>query len=145
MLDVASLEKAWHHIVTRHPILRSSVCWEDTEDAVQRVHSHIDLPFLSLDWRGLTAEEQSGNLEAYSQSDRRRGFDLTKPPLLRLTPIRMGEGDHQLVWTFHHILSDLGSDQVVLKEAFTFYDSLCEGKELCLEEIPLYKQHCAWL
>ena len=35
-------------------------------------------------------------------ADRRRGFEFTRAPLFRLTLLRNGTAEYQLVWTFHH-------------------------------------------
>jgi NRPS condensation-like uncharacterized protein len=144
-LNVPALQAAWRRVVQRHAILRSSLRWEDTNEPVQEVHRHVELPFAEQDWRALPAATQHERLEEYLQADRRRGFVLVVPPLMRLLLIRMADADYRLLWTFHHILSDGRSDVLVSKEVFTFYDALREGREAQLAEPPSYRNHGAWV
>ena len=61
------------------------------------------------------------------QDDRRRGFDLARPPLLRLALHRLKDDHYQFVWTSHHILIDGRSRQILLEELFAIYDALATG------------------
>ena len=56
-------------------------------------------------------------------ADRKRGFELSVPPVMRLTLVRTAEGILTVVWTFHHILLDARSIFVVLREAFEIYEA----------------------
>ena len=48
----------------------------------------------------------AARLAAYLEADRAAGFDLARAPLMRLALFRMGEAEHQLVWTHHHLVLD---------------------------------------
>jgi amino acid adenylation domain-containing protein len=141
-LNVPAFRRAWERVVERHPILRASLRWQDVEEPVQEVHRRIDLPLEERDWRVLSPDEQSRQLESFSLSDRRQSFDLTKAPLLRLTLIRFADAEYRLVWTFHHIISDGYSDVLILKEVFALYDALRLGQDLALEPASPYGEHC---
>lgn len=48
---------------------------------------------------------------------------------MRLTLVRAAPEVHHLVWwTFHHLLVDGWSVPLVLKEVFTVYAELCQGR-----------------
>ena len=49
-------------------------------------------------------------------SDRRRGFDLARPPLLRWTLIRAGAAESWFLWTHHHVIVDGWSYAAMLGE-----------------------------
>ena len=53
--------------------------------------------------------------------DRAERFDLTAPPLLRFTLVRLGGREHRLVFTNHHILMDGWSVPVLVQELLTLY------------------------
>ncbi|MDO1900800.1 condensation domain-containing protein, partial [Escherichia coli] len=80
----------------------------------QLIHKQVRLPFEVFDWSAREDLEQA--LESYAQVARRKGFDLTREPLLRIAVIRVGEGRHHLVYTNHHILMDGWSGSRLLGE-----------------------------
>lgn len=144
-VNAGALRRAWQAVMRRHQILRTSLRWENLETPVQEVWREVMVPFESQDWQALSPTEQRRRLEEHLACDRRRGFDLTAAPLMRLLLLRFGTEDYRLIWTFHHILSDGRSDVLVSKEVFEHYEAFCEGRELQLPEAPSYRNHGAWL
>jgi amino acid adenylation domain-containing protein len=109
------------------------------------VHGQVQLPLKQQDWRQLSKSDREDKLQAYLKADRQQGFDLTKPPLMRLALFQLEEANYTLVWTFHHILLDGRSLQLLLKEVFTFYEAFCRGEELQLTQPLPYQDYIEWL
>ena len=143
-INVAALQKAWQRVVDRHLILRTGFRW-DAESPLQEVHSSVTVRFEEHDWRRQPQAEQTEKLEDYFISDRRKGFELSKPPLMRWSIFRLADNQYQLIWTFHHALLDGRSHHLVLKEVFSFYDAYQSGHELELSEPLPYRQYIEWL
>ncbi len=144
-LQVGAFASAWQRVIDRHPALRTAFVWEDVEDPVQVVCRTARLTLERDDWRGLSASEQHERLSALLRSARRRGFELTQAPLMRLMLIRLTEDSYQFVWSFHHLLLDGWSFPIVLKEAFSFYEAFCRGEDLDLACPHPYRDYIAWL
>jgi len=144
-LDQALFEHAWQMVVDRHPILRTGFLWRDLPAPLQAVRQEVPLSWDRQDWRGLTADEQERRLAAYLEEDRRRGFDLATPPLMRLALIRLGEDAHQFVWSHHHLLIDGWSIQILLREVFAVYESGRAGGAPQLAPLRPYRDYIAWL
>ncbi len=108
-LDPMALRAAWQSALDRHEILRTSFHWRGLRHPVQAVHRRVALPFEVVQ---AGADEVAGLIER----DRRRGFDLASPPLMRLTLARLAADDHVLVWTHHHLLLDGWSVALLLDE-----------------------------
>src|SRR5262249_33131408 len=81
-LQVEAFQRAWQQVVDRHPALRTTFNWGQLDRPLQVVHRQVRVPWELQDWRGLTDVDQRGRLEAFLETDRRRGFDLQQPPLL---------------------------------------------------------------
>ncbi len=143
-LQVSAFKQAWERVLERHPVLRTSFCWEGDNEPRQYVHRQVRPPLEQQDWRGLSVLEQKDRLKTYLQVDRRQGFVLTEAPLMRLALLQMSESDYQLVWTFHHALMDGRSLAIVLKEVFGFYDAYCQGEDLQLQPPLSYRDHIQW-
>ncbi|HXM34163.1 MAG TPA: condensation domain-containing protein, partial [Pyrinomonadaceae bacterium] len=143
-LSIDLLQKAWRRVVERHLILRTGFRW-DVEPPLQEVHQSATLVLKEEDWRDKSDEEQTERLREYLKSDRQRGFELDKPPLMRLALFRLAENQYQLIWTFHHALLDGRSHHLVLKEVFSFYEAYRRGQDLELNEPLPYRQYIEWL
>src|SRR5258708_3716429 len=76
------------------------------EKPLQVVWREVELPFEVEDLSGLGPDLQEGRLEEYLAEDLRRGFELDRPPLLRLVVFGLGEGKWELVWSFQHLILD---------------------------------------
>ena len=127
-LNIAAFQQSWERVVARHPSLRTSFHWEGLEAPLQYVHASVDLPFNVEDWRKLDTSEQKRRMDAYLRSDRKRGFALAEPPLTRVMVFRIGETHYQCVWTIHHLLVDMRSAVLILREVFGLYDACLNGR-----------------
>ena len=144
-LDVSALKASWQRVVERHPILRTFFVWEHRDRPLQIVREQVKLPWEEYDWRGDNLAKKQAQLEGFLEIDRRRGFDLTKAPLMRLSLIRVTQETYQFVWSFHHILMDGWCLPLILKEVSAFYEAFRHGKDLYLETPRPYQDYIAWL
>lgn len=144
-LDLKGFRKAWKHLLDRHSVLRTAFVWKDLKRPLQAVCKHSELPLKEEDWRGLPAERRRRELETYLEADRLRGFELTRPPLMRLALFRVDDETYQFVWTHHHVLLDGWSTYLVIKELFHVYEKLCDGERPELEPSRPYRDYIAWL
>ena len=124
----------------RHPTLRTSFEWRDGSAPYQQVH---DTANITIDIRDV-AEAGLGLLE-FLRADRLTGFDLTAPPLMRLTFFREAHGLGVLVWTLHHILMDGRGFVIVLSEVEDAYEKLVSGEEVLASSGPAYRPYIDWL
>jgi amino acid adenylation domain-containing protein len=138
-------QKAWQKVVERHAALRTSFYWEDVEQPVQVVQRGLDMPVQQEDWSGLDGAEQLTRLQAFLTDERRRGFDLSKAPLMRVTVIKLAESSCQLILSLHHIIMDGWSLAVVFQEVSAYYESYSQMRELELASSPPYGNYIAWL
>jgi amino acid adenylation domain-containing protein len=143
-LDVDAFEEAWKRVARRHPMLRTSFQWDGLDAPVQQVHTR--LPSLERhDWRDRSEKDQEAELEMFVRSDRRRGFDLRRAPLMRLSLFQLAPSAYRFVWTFHHALLDGWCISIVLKEIFAFYDAFRRGQEPVFDEPRPYRDYIEWL
>ena len=143
-LRAAAFRQAWENVVERHAILRTGFHWSDPQPR-QEVHRHARLHFEQKDWRGLSEREQDNRWEAYLEAERRRGFELTAPPLMRVAVFHVGEAKHRFVWTFHHLLLDGRAMATLLDEVFNCYEAFCLGRDGEPPPSPPYRDYIEWL
>ncbi|MCP4657952.1 MAG: non-ribosomal peptide synthetase, partial [bacterium] len=138
-------QRAWQRVVDRHSALRTSFHWQGLEKPVQVVYRRIPLTLAHTSWRRLPAAEQQTRLAGYLDADRKRGFDLTVAPLMRLALFELDEDVWRFVWSFHHLYIDGWSSNLVLNEVFRCYEAFSEGREVGLAPCRSYRRYIAWL
>jgi amino acid adenylation domain-containing protein len=141
----ALFTRAWQCVADRHPALRTSFHWDDLEKPLQVVHRRVSVPVIEEDWSTCTASEAKSRLEEYVANDRRRGFVLSEPPLMRLTYARLPGGGWHFVWSFHHIVLDGWSVQLLLKELWSFCRAFWAGQDASLPPVRPFVDYIGWL
>jgi surfactin family lipopeptide synthetase C len=144
-LDIPTFRAAWSQVVSRHAVLRTGFAWEGREEPHQVVYDEAELEFDGGDLDGLSADGQNERLEQHLKEDRRRGFDVRRPPLIRIAVFRVSDTENIFVWSLHHLVLDAISCVIVIKEVFEIYDALVEGREIRLDLPIPYRKYIEWL
>ena len=144
-LNIPAFKAAWQKVLNRHPVLRTSFYWEDTDKSLQLVHQRVQLTLDKQDWRGLSLREQKKRIKSFLLSDREQVFNISLAPLMRLILIQIAEDAYQFIWSYHYILLDGWSSRLVFKEVFALYKAFCQGQDLHLAKPHPYKDYISWL
>jgi amino acid adenylation domain-containing protein len=144
-LDLTILGESWHRLVARHPALRSTIHWTDLDHRFQVVHRHAKALLDYEDWRELTATQQEERLGFYIQSDRKRGFVTSQPPLSRLSVLQLRGDLHQLIWSIHHVVIDGWCLSILLHEMLDTYEAVRGGHEPVLRPSRPFRDYVGWL
>ncbi|HEU4558943.1 MAG TPA: non-ribosomal peptide synthase/polyketide synthase, partial [Longimicrobium sp.] len=143
-LDGPALERSLGEIVRRHESLRT-VFAEVDGSPVQVIvpFSGFTLPVEELSALGGADREAAVRRRAGEEA--RRAFDLSAGPLFRAALLRLGEEEHVLLLSMHHIVSDGWSRGVLYRELSALYDAYREGGESPLPELPVqYADYAVW-
>jgi amino acid adenylation domain-containing protein len=143
-LNVDAFKKAWEGILGRYQVLRTAFRWEGLEEPRQDVYIKVELPFETQDWQHLSADRQQSQFREFLKADRKRVFNLTETPLLRLSLIHLGDASYRFVWTYHHIILDGTSRRVILEELFAIYDAIRRGETPNLPPTIPYRDYIDW-
>ncbi|MFD2875856.1 condensation domain-containing protein [Paenibacillus rhizoplanae] len=144
-LHEAHLEKSLSLLMERHDIFRTVFMYEELERPLQIVLEKRYPSIKFEDYTGLTEDEIEHHVEQFKQSDRERGFDLTKDVLLRIAVLKTGESRYEIIWSNHHILMDGWCMGNVVKEFFYMYAQLCSGKAIDVPAVKPYIHFIKWL
>jgi amino acid adenylation domain-containing protein/non-ribosomal peptide synthase protein (TIGR01720 family) len=143
--DAPAFAAAWQRVVARHAALRTAFLVQGVERPLQLVRREAELPWTFEDWRGLPEVDVAARWRDLLAADRARGFDLSRPPLMRLTLVRTAEAGHRLVWSSHHLIFDGWCFALLLTEVFTLYEVAVAGGEASLPPPRPYRDYIAWL
>ena len=143
-LNREALEKAINRIVERHESLRTHFEEKDGEpEQVIEAGLRIEVPV-----EDLSELEEGAQQERIAAAMRREGeepFDLARGPMLRMKVLKLGEQDHILLRTMHHIVSDGWSEGVFNREFEILYEAYREGRESPLKPLGVqYADFAIW-
>ena len=133
-LDLPTLTKALNEIVHRHEIVRTNFSAANGR-AVQIIAPSRTLEVAEVDFAA--AADHEAALLRWLDEGARVPFNLTSDLLLRASVARLAAGEHVLMLTMHHIISDGWSIGVIFRELFAVYAALRAGQAPALPELPL--------
>ncbi|MGN6152443.1 MAG: non-ribosomal peptide synthetase, partial [Lysobacteraceae bacterium] len=139
-LDLDALQATLDAIVDRHEILRTSYRVTDDGEPHQVIHAPTPLRIGVM--TGSSTEE---GLRAQVAAEAMQPFDLGSGPMLRASLLRLGDADHVLLMTMHHIASDGTSMGVLIDEFVQLYAAFADGGENPLPPLSVqYADFAQW-
>ncbi|MEV6429280.1 amino acid adenylation domain-containing protein [Nocardia sp. NPDC051463] len=140
-VDGERLRRAAQAVVDRHDILRAAFV-ETSAGPCQIVLDHAEIPFREIDLAGGDAQSPA-DPAAIAAADAAAGFDLSAPPLLRFTLIRLDAESFRLLVTNHHVILDGWSMPLLMRELLDYYGSPAHIDSA--GPAPSYRDYLSWL
>jgi hypothetical protein len=143
-LDREALRRGLEEVVRRHEILRTAFPAVDGQPvAVLKPPRELSLPVTDLG--DFPPARRAAAVRRLGVGEAGRGFDLAGDFLLRTRLLRLGEREHVLLLTTHHIVADGWSVGVLFSELGALYEAFCAGRALPLPEPPIqYTDFALW-
>ncbi|HEV7135720.1 MAG TPA: condensation domain-containing protein, partial [Steroidobacteraceae bacterium] len=143
-LDLEALQRALDVLMERHETLRTTFV-VNTEGLRQQVSAEARFPLAIVDLSGLDDRQRRQQLEQHRSDEIHRGFDLETGPLVRGRLIGLAPGEHVLLITIHHIVSDGWSMGVLCRELAAIYSAFHRGAENPLTPLAVqYADYTRW-
>lgn len=141
-LDLEALEKALEQIFRRQESLRTVF---RLEGGVPLQHilpaGGFHLNFIDLQARS-DADTEGLRL---AEEEARRPMDLAAGPLFRASVVRLAPGEHLLLITIHHIITDGWSMGVLTRELISFYEAAARSVPPALPPLPIqFGDYARW-
>lgn len=149
-LNIDALAWTFEEIVARHETLRTNVKVEEGL-AVQVIHGRIETFLDVRDLSNVDADHLNYKVKAYMLDEATRSFDIElnekarRTRLLRTRLLKLGEEEHILLVTMHHMISDGWSLGVLMKEVAHLYEAYQTDQVNRLDPLPIqYADYAAW-
>ena len=125
-LDTDALAEAMAYVIARHPVVGAGFTTDDDGNPVQvlKAGRRVDVSTVQL--------STDAEVEALRARDRDTGFDPGEPPLIRLTVVRLPDGRDGLLLSYHLLLWDGWSREIMLRDLFDAYQAVVAGEPLDL-------------
>ncbi|MDK8182713.1 non-ribosomal peptide synthetase [Paenibacillus sp. UMB4589-SE434] len=136
-LHVEALTMSLQKLIHRHESFRTSIQMA-AGSPVAVVHS---APAFQLEVKQCSEEEA----KLWIQQECQRPILLSEPALYRITLLRTGEQQHQLVMVLHHIITDGWSMGIMMNELCQLYSDFVGHTTTNLPPLPLtYSDYAHW-
>ncbi len=143
-LDSAALERSLQEIIRRHEALRTTFPSGDGQPS-QVIEEAIEFHLPLVDLRELPEPARESEARWLAQEEATRPFDLSRDLMLRGRLLRLGEQEHLLAITQHHIASDGWSIGVFWGELAALYEVFSNGLPSRLPDLPVqYADYAVW-
>ncbi|HZW18378.1 MAG TPA: amino acid adenylation domain-containing protein [Luteimonas sp.] len=137
-LDVDVLASALQSLVDRHDALRSTF---GPDGETLCVDERRELPLERIDLSGLDPDARGREAAARKRKAVETAFDLERGPLFRAELLRMGDDEHVLLMTAHHIVCDGWSWWVLVRELATAYARATGHDAPALPQAPSFADY----
>jgi amino acid adenylation domain-containing protein len=126
-IDEAAFVEAWRHLVRRHAVMRTVFREREGRPmAVVQDEVRFDVPVLDLTDRA--PADADAELRELTGRDQTIPFSLTEGPLLRVWLVRLPDARHYCYINMHHIVTDVWSLAVMVRDLEEFYTALAAGR-----------------
>src|SRR5882724_7019132 len=141
-LNVEALQASLEGLVARHEVLRTTFKANPGEP-VQVVAPRLDIPLPLVSISG-AADPYREAQRLWSQ-EKQIPLDLHNGPLLRAKLVRLGEQEHVLLLTTHHMVFDGWSRSILVRELGALYEAFLSGQSPNLPDLPIqYADYAVW-
>ncbi len=143
-LNIPVLEQSLEEIVQRHECLHT-VFVEIDGNPTQKIRS-FSSKLLSLEnCENLTSLEQEKTIQEIADRESIQPFELVAGPLFRFVLVRQSEIKHILLFVYHHIIGDVLSSSIMMKEVAECYQCLNSGLPISLVDLTVqYPDFAVW-
>ncbi|MFE5118151.1 amino acid adenylation domain-containing protein [Streptomyces sp. NPDC056669] len=121
-LDTDALSEAMAYVMARHPVVAAGFATDDDGNPVQVLAAGRRVHVRTVELTG------DADVEALRTRDRDTGFDPGEPPLIRMTVVRLPGDRDGLLLSYHLLLWDGWSREIVLRDLFDAYQAVLDGE-----------------
>jgi amino acid adenylation domain-containing protein len=143
-LDPGTLGRAFATVVGRHEALRAIFPSRDGQPTL--VVGPPWPPAIPLvDLAGVADASREREVRRIARQEHRQPFDLAAGPPLRVRLLRLGESEHVLLATVHHIVSDAWSMGLLVRELSELYTAFAADRLSPLPDLAIqYADFARW-
>ncbi|MBZ0256695.1 amino acid adenylation domain-containing protein, partial [bacterium] len=141
-VNVDALNQAFMQLLQRHEALRTGFIEIDGEPR-QAVHNNVAFAIKVIQPEADSDPETAAR--KLVEEDAHAPFDLSQPPLLRGTLIKLGAQRAVFVLTVNHIIGDGWSMQILFRDLLALYQSNLDARPSALKPLRIqYKDFARW-
>ncbi|MCF6134633.1 amino acid adenylation domain-containing protein [Thermoactinomyces vulgaris] len=143
--DPGLFEKSLNVLIERYDIFRTVFIYKKLKKPRQVVLQEREAKIQYQDFSHLPEDERNQKVEAWIRKDQTKPFDLSKDLLLRVSVLKTGSQQYQIVFSSHHILLDGWCMGIVFEDLFEIYGKLKNHEPVPHKKVTQYRELIRWL
>lgn len=145
-LDVNALEISLNRIIEKYDVLRTIIeCKYGTEPLQIVIKDRLTKIYFEDLTTHVKIHNRNEYIENFMVSDRKKGFDLNKDLLLRMSVFKDEEGSYKIVFSFHHIILDGWSWGIIINELFENYRNIKNSLKFIEKDAVPFVNYIKWI
>ncbi|MFL2075913.1 amino acid adenylation domain-containing protein [Marinilactibacillus psychrotolerans] len=140
-LDANKLNQVLTVLTEKYDVLRSNYFFEKLDQPKQVIFAQKDIQLQFEDISDVQKDKRKVALNDILKNDRQKKFNLKKDNLSRYKVISLTEKEHILLWTFHHVILDGWSMNILVNEMIGLYN----GEGIIENEKVKQEHYTDWL
>lgn len=138
----AQLERAFNELIARHDVMRANFNLEENN---LEIHPKVTIKITLHDLTNKNDTDQKRHTENFLISDKKVGFNLKKPPLIRANLFKISSQEFLFVMSYHHALFGGPSALMLVTELFKIYDAAVTQQAINLPKSANYEHYINYL
>lgn len=141
IIKIDILKQSFTIIAEKHDILRTSI---DSETGLAKIHEASNLQFQIDEIEVKNEEELDEQVQLWKNDDFHKPFNLMEPFLWRVKIVHT-ESDTRILWSFHYIILDDISANMIINEVLECYKILSQGRSYEKLDAKQMSEYVEWL
>ncbi|NET59029.1 MAG: hypothetical protein F6K47_23660 [Symploca sp. SIO2E6] len=143
-LNTLALEESLREIWRRHQTLQTTFKVVESQP-IQVITPHQTFALKIVNLQHLPPSDRDSQARRLATEEAQQPFNLSQGPLFRGTLLQLSPEEHWLLITFHHIVYDYWSENVLWRELTVLYAAFSTQQPSPLEELPIqYADFALW-
>lgn len=143
-LNYNYFKRSWNNVVGRNDSLKS-VFLAYNDKVYQCILKHLEIDIDYVDLSGKTIKDREEFIKDSIIADRRKEFNTSTAPLIRLSLYKISDNEHTLFLRFHVSIMDGWCFAFVLGEVMDEYESMIKRIDYAPSLRQTYKTYVDWL
>ncbi|NLD46456.1 MAG: AMP-binding protein, partial [Clostridiaceae bacterium] len=143
--DTNIMKQCFKALAENHDVLRTNFINEGLTKARQVVFKEREIEICEYDLSSETDENIDERLNQLVYEDKKRGFDLAKSSLMRITIIKLSANKYTIIWSNHHIIMDGWSRSILINEFFQYYSYIKNGLKIPNKNDYDFSDYVKWI
>lgn len=144
-LDIDILEKSYQSMVLKYDVFRTVFRYEKINEPMQVVIKNRKATIHYDDLTGFSKKEILDYIEQFKKADIKKGFDLRKDILSRISVFKVADNKYHFIWSFHHIIIDGWCLNKMIRELFYNYNCILNNINIPEDCLYSYSDYIKWL
>ncbi|ADL52201.1 amino acid adenylation domain protein [Clostridium cellulovorans 743B] len=143
--SVELFEESFNSLIAKYDVLRTIFKYSNIDEPIQIVLKERRMKIHFEDIVNFQEEEKEQYIEAFKAEDRKKGFDLQKDILMRVSILKTAEDTYKIIWSHHHIIMDGWCLGIIVRDVFDNYKTIKEKLPVEVEEAYPFSNYINWL